>query len=98
MSSAICNETNIARDELFHLLGEVDSDVISYMLNPSFMDGPKWPALRQTLSIIRIKDCVSMVSNGLSNPFDDSDSPNNGFKLEIIAETKEDIRGDVSSS
>lgn len=98
MSTEIYDKTNTTRDELFNSLGTVDSDVIAHIINPAFMGGPQWPALRQAFSVIRTKDSIMVASTGLSDPFDDIDEPNNGFRLEIIAETKEDIKGDVSNS
>lgn len=98
MSTEIYDKTNTARDELFNSLGNVDSDVIAHLINPAFMGGPQWPALRQAFSVIRTNDSIMVASNGLSDPFDDIDEPNNGFRLEIIAETKEDINDDVSHS
>ncbi|WP_277571532.1 hypothetical protein [Xanthomonas euvesicatoria] len=39
-----------------------------------------------------------MASNGLSDPFDDVEEPNNGYRLEIVAETKDKLTGDIAGS
>ncbi|MCS3848500.1 suppressor of fused domain protein [Xanthomonas campestris] len=98
MSSATYEQTNTARDELFESLGQVDSDVIAHVINPAFMGGPRWPALRQAFSIIRTNDSIMVASNGLSDPFDDVEEPNNGYRVEIIAETKEKLTGGIAGS
>jgi len=98
MDTEIYDKTNIARQELFNSLGILDSDVITHIINPSFMGGPKWPSLRQAFSVIRTENTTRIASTGLSDPFDDINEPNNGFRLEIIAETKDNIGDDISSS
>ncbi|MGF1868246.1 suppressor of fused domain protein [Enterovibrio norvegicus] len=98
MSTEIYDKTNDVRDVLFSSLGKVDTDVIAHLINPAFMGGPQWPTLRQAFSIIRTDDSIKVVSTGLSDPFDDVEEPNNGFKIEIIAETTEDLGDDISSS
>lgn len=98
MNTEIYNKTNEARDKLFSSLGNVDPDVIGHIINPAFMGGPKWPSLRQAFSVIRTDKSIKIASNGLSDPFDDMTEPNNGFKLEVIAETTEEIGSDISST
>ncbi|MCP3037566.1 hypothetical protein K6X10_20445 [Xanthomonas euvesicatoria pv. allii] len=98
MSSEIYEKTNAARDELFGSLGKVDPDVIAHAINPAFMGGPSWPALRQAFSVIRTSNSIRVASNGLSDPFDDVEEPNNGYRLEILAETKEKLTGDIAGS
>jgi hypothetical protein len=98
MSTEIYDQTNEARDKLFSSLGKVDSDVIGHIINPAFMGGPQWPSLRQAFSVIRSGKSIKIASNGLSDPFDDMAEPNNGFRLEVIAETKEKLGSDISST
>jgi len=98
MKANVYDNTNQARDELFSSLGVVDSDVIAPIVNPSFMGGPQWPSLRQAFSVIRTNESIKIVSNGLSDPFEDIDEPNNGFRVEIVAETKNNIGSDVPAS
>jgi len=98
MSSEMYDQTNEARDKLFCSLGKVDPDVIGHIINPAFMGGPQWPSLRQAFSVIRSEQSVKIASNGLSDPFDDMADPNNGFRLEVIAETAEKLVTDISST
>jgi len=98
MSTEIYDKTNEARDALFSSLGNVDSDVIGHIINPAFMGGPQWPSLRQAFSIIRTNKSIKVASNGLSDPFDDMVEPNNGFRLEVIAETTEKLEADISNT
>lgn len=98
MSTEIYDQTNEAREKLFSSLGQVDPDVIAHIINPAFMGGPRWPALRQAFSVIRTNTSIKVVSNGLSDPFDDVVEPNNGFRLEVVAETKEKVGADISGS
>ena len=96
MSTEIYDQTNEARDNLFGSLGKVDPDVIGHIINPAFMGGPQKPSLRQAFSIIRTDNSIKIASNGLSDPFDDMAEPNNGFRLEVIAETTEKLGSDIS--
>ena len=38
--------------------GAVDSDVLTHLVNPAFMGGPKWPALRQAYRVVRRPDAI----------------------------------------
>ncbi|UTF60904.1 suppressor of fused domain protein [Gilvimarinus sp. DA14] len=95
MSTEVYDQTNEVRDTLFSSLGNVDPDVIGHMINPAFMGGPQWPSLRQAFSIIRTNKSIKVASNGLSDPFEDMAEPNNGFRLEVIAETAEKLEADI---
>lgn len=79
-------------------MGNVEPDVIAHLINPAFMGGPAWPALRQAFSIVHRGNNTIVISNGLSDPFDDVEERNTGFGIEIYAETKEPIEGPISES
>lgn len=65
--------------------GAVDDDVLTHLVNPAFMGGPKWPALRQAYRIVRRPGGVLVASDGLSEPFDDEEPPRvNGVQLEVF--------------
>lgn len=98
MKNDLYESTCGARDQLYSTLGQVDPDVIAHIINPSFMGGPSWPALRQAFSVIHRGDSTMVISNGLADPFDDMDEINSGFGIEIYAETREQIGDAVSSS
>ncbi|MGQ4619256.1 hypothetical protein [Nocardia sp. R7R-8] len=66
--------------------GRIDQDVIAPLINPAFMGGPAWPALRQAHSITRRTDAILLASSGLADPTAwDDDEPTNGFELEVYA-------------
>ena len=83
------------RDDFWKSIGTVNPDVISNLINPTFMGGPKWPSLRQAHLEIQIEDGTILSSDGLSDPYDDFDTnPENqaynglGLELYIISENK----------
>ncbi len=98
MNTKLFEATCLERDKLYESLGKVDNDVIAHIINPAFMGGPAWPALRQAFSVIRRDDSIIIASNGLSDPFDDLEEVNSGFEVEIIAETKSNIDCDIMDS
>lgn len=98
MLQELFNKTAEARDNAYALLGAVDPDVIAHAINPSFMGGPEWPSLRQAFSIVRREESTIVISNGLSDPFDVEDWGSSGFGLEIMAESKVPITGEIIDS
>lgn len=98
MSQSLFDATCQARDALYASFGQVDPDVIGHIINPAFMGGPSWPALRQAFSVVRRGSHTLVISNGLSDPFDDSEAPNAGFGIEIYAETQAPLAGSVTDS
>ncbi|MCP3143001.1 suppressor of fused domain protein [Pyxidicoccus xibeiensis] len=92
--SQVCD----AREKVYRTLGELDGDVMTPLINPAFMGGPRWPSLRQGWRIIRRGGTTLMVSDGLSDPFDDEEAPSVGFGLELIIETDEPLDGNVAAS
>ncbi|RFA30971.1 hypothetical protein CAI21_03070 [Alkalilimnicola ehrlichii] len=98
MSESLFDTTCNARDTLYASIGEVEPDVIAHIINPAFMGGPAWPTLRQAFSIIHRGESTIVISNGLADPFDDVEEQNSGFGIEVYAETKEPIEGNISDS
>ncbi|WP_129140776.1 hypothetical protein [Modicisalibacter coralii] len=83
-----------ARELVLASLGDLDSDVIAPFVNPAFMGGPAWPSLRQSWRVIRKPGSTIVVSDGLSDPFEDEKVPL-GYRVEVCAEAPEtypDIR------
>src|ERR1700754_2169102 len=73
----------LARKAMWSAVGEVDDYVVSHAINPAFMGGPRWPALRQAfLKVTLPNGLVLMASDGLSDPYDDEESPNTGLGVE----------------
>ena len=100
MNEEIYNQTNIDRDKLFNSIGTLDNDVFAHLVNPTFTGVAKWPSLREAFSIIRnYKDnSIIIQSTGLSDPFEDKNEANNGFRLEIFAETKDNLGDNIKGS
>ncbi|MGN6543606.1 MAG: hypothetical protein ACTHK7_01040 [Aureliella sp.] len=90
--------TYAARDAFASALGVVSPDVLAPLVNPSFMGGPAWPDLRQAWRVIRRTNGIAIMSDGLADPFDDTDEPNCGFGLEVIAETPDPLPSQLERS
>ena len=87
-----------ARETYFRKLGAVSDDVWSHLINPTFMGGPSWPALRQGWRSISQGKNTILSSDGLSDPFDEDPEPNIGFGIEILGETADDVGDDLRES
>lgn len=82
------------RDEFWERIGEVEPDVLTHVLNPSLMGGPRWPSMRQAYRTIHAPGREIMASDGLSDPYDDMDTnadnaPYNGFGMELYVASEE---------
>jgi hypothetical protein len=77
-----------ARAAVLSRLGALDTDVLAPLMNPTFMGGPKWPSLRQSWRVVRRPASTILVSDGLSDPFEDEGIPL-GFRVEVCAEAPE---------
>lgn len=65
--------------------GTPDVDVIAHLINPSFLGGPSWPAVRQAHAIVRREDALLVASSGLADPTEwDDAEPTNGYELEVF--------------
>lgn len=74
------------RDRAWSSWGELDPYVLGHLINPTFMGGPAWPALRQAFKIARRPKATLLASDGLADPFDDGSRPDrNGFALEVYS-------------
>lgn len=77
------------RTEAWSKWGEVEPDVLTHLISPTFMGGPRWPAMRQAFRVVRRPGSVLVASDGLSDPFDEDEGPEdlNGVGLEFFAFT-----------
>lgn len=80
-------ETCRKRDRFWAAVGEVETDVLSHLISPSFTGGPDWPTTRQAYRIVRRKDTTIIATDGLSDPFRGVAGGENGFELELFIET-----------
>jgi len=90
------------RDKHWKSIGEVDPYVMTHVINPAFMGGPAWPAMRQAFMTIHTPERTILASDGLSDPYDDMESNTanaayNGFGLEVYVAT-EKITGAVNTT
>lgn len=68
-------------------IGDVEPDVVSHLINPAFMGGPRWPGLRQAYRVIRRNGSTIIATDGLADPFDELEADGNGFGMELFLET-----------
>lgn len=65
-------QSSAAREKLWSSLGTLEPFALSQNLSAAAATGPKWPALQQSFRLIhRPNGSVLLVSDGLSDPFDD---------------------------
>jgi hypothetical protein len=81
-----------AREALFARLGEVQAGALTHAAEAGLVGAPRWPAQRQAFRVVRRPGGMLMiVSDGLSDPFDDLQAEGNvaGFGLEFFVLTPE---------
>ena len=84
----------MTRAEVYETWGRVSSDVAAPIINPAFMGGPRWPALRQAWVRIDKPEYALFVSDGLSDPFDDEpDSIGFGHEIGVFCPQDEAAEG-----
>ncbi|RNJ63661.1 MAG: Suppressor of fused protein (SUFU) [Porphyrobacter sp. IPPAS B-1204] len=76
-----------ARTQVWESLGSVDDDVIAYIISPEFNGGPAWPTTRQAYRVVRPEGSLIIASDGLSDLFVDTNSPEPGFGCEVYLES-----------
>lgn len=94
--NALIEEIDKQRDDFYKSLGKLDEDVIAPMMSSALSGGAKWP-IREAWSVIRKEDSIIIASNGLSDSFEEKEQPNNGYGIEVMAETKDTIE-DIHTS
>lgn len=84
LDESLTTTTSEAIDAAWNSWGHLDNDVIAHLINPAFMGGPAWPALRQAHTITRRDNALLVASSGLADPttWDDAE-PTNGYELEV---------------
>jgi Suppressor of fused protein (SUFU) len=87
MKDDLFNETVDVRNDFWEKIGKKDPYVLTHLINPAFRGGPRWPAIRQAFVKIETPNSVILASDGLSDPFDDVEEPNQGFSLECYLES-----------
>lgn len=79
-----------AREAVYARLGELEPLALTHSSDTALVGTPRWPAQRQAFRVIkRADDTAIIVSDGLSDAFDDLQSEGNvsGFGLEFFVVT-----------
>lgn len=75
-------------DAAWAAIGQSDSDLLTYLVNPQFTGAPAWPNMRQAFRVVRTPDSLIIASDGLADPAptqtDDDDFP--GYGAEVYVE------------
>jgi hypothetical protein len=88
----ILETTADLRCQAWGRFGAVDDQVLSHLVNPAFMGGPRWPALRQAYRVARGQRGLLLASDGLSDPFDEGGPQElSGFELELYAISSDEV-------
>lgn len=98
MSEEFLQQTFDARTTYLRQMGEVDDMLLAPLINPAFMGGPAWPSFRQSWRVVRNGKRTIVVSDGLSDPFEDQAEPSVGFGLEVLGETADPLPGELQAS
>lgn len=87
--SALREAGGACLDRHWQAVGTCESDVLGFVISPSFMGGPHWPSTRQAYRIVRRNNGILLATEGLSDPFDgvEGDDLGNGFEMELFIET-----------
>ncbi|MCB2110038.1 MAG: Suppressor of fused protein (SUFU) [Defluviimonas sp.] len=68
-------------------LGAVDSELLTYPVDPALQGAPAWPDTRQAYRVVRTDHGLILASDGLSDPFrDGAKTDTSGFGLELYLE------------
>lgn len=95
---SLLQATHEARDKFVKSLGVDYNEVITGLINFSFLGGPMWPNLRQAWRVIGQGANTILISDGLSDPFSDEPEPNAGFGIEVLAETTDPMARHLQNS
>lgn len=71
----------------WNTVGTSERDVITYLISPGLSGGPFWPSTRQAYRVVRRENTIVLATEGLSDPFDDTEGMGNGFEMELFVET-----------
>lgn len=69
----------VAKGRFFSGLGALDRDLLTFMINPFFMGGVRWPNLRQAYRVVRNarRHSLILISDGLCEPVSSASTRNN---------------------
>lgn len=88
--TAAISEGRQLREAAYTAIGEMESDVFAPLLSPQFTGGQPWPAGRPQFRCIHTPDSTVLISDGISDCFEDEDRDEalryNGYGLEFFME------------
>ena len=87
----LTRRTTEARNAAWSTWGTVDDDVLTHLISPMFLGGPKWPNTRQAFRTVRRPGEVLLASDGLADPYDDEGVAGNGLEHECYATTADPL-------
>lgn len=82
-------KTCAQRDTYWASIGMVEKDVLGHLISPQLMGGPAWPTTRQAYRVVRRANTIIIATDGMSDPFNDSERDGNGFGMELFVETED---------
>lgn len=88
------------RDAYWRKRGEVEPDLIAPTINPSLQGGARWPNMRQAWRVVRSAGETFVVSEGLSDPYDDDEEQppgRSGLGIEVFAHTTDGLKETAGS-
>lgn len=95
----VLEETYAIRDKITSQFGKTDDLLLAPVIDPFDLGGPAWPNLRQAWRVYQKNGNTIIVSDGLSDPFEDEEGyEEQGFGMEIYAETSDVIAGEMQAS
>ena len=87
----------LAREGYLKTIGAVEPNLFAPIVNPGLVGGPVWPALRESWRCVRRDKNTILISDGLSDPWDDEDE-NVGLGTEVLVETSEALGPNVAAT
>ena len=97
----LIEQSETTRHRLYSKLGSLQDFALTQATPQGAPPGPRWPAASQKFRVIhRSNGNILIISDGLSDPFDDlqSDANVNGYGLEFYIETPADELGNATPS
>jgi hypothetical protein len=86
-----------AREAYLRQMGDVDEMLLAPLVNPGLVGGPRWPSLRESWRTVRKPGRTIVVSDGLSDPFEEDGEPNVGYGIEVLGETSDEVSGEIQA-
>jgi len=85
------------RSAYWNSIGQLNPKVLGAIISQAFMDGPRWPSMRQAFAVVDTPNGTILASEGLSDPYDDFDTNRevqnyNGIGFELYIESTQHFK------